>query len=110
MESGCEILIVGAGITGLAAARELSRRGYAGITIIEKEVSTGAHASGRNSGVLHAGIYYPAGSNKAAYCVTGGRLMKEFCREKGLTLVESGKVVVPGSPDKDYLLDELKSF
>ena len=108
MESGCEILIVGAGITGLAAARELSRRGYSGITIIEKEASTGAHASGRNSGVLHAGIYYPAGSNKAAYCVTGGRLMKEFCREKGLTLVESGKVIVPGSPDKDYLLDELK--
>lgn len=108
MESSCGVLIAGAGITGLTTARELLRRGVRDITIIEKEKDTGAHASGRNSGVLHAGIYYSPGTNKAAYCVRGARLMKEYCREKGLRLVENGKVIVPVNEGQDALLDELK--
>ena len=104
----CNILIVGAGITGLTIARELLRRGADDIIIIEKEPGLGAHASGRNSGVLHAGIYYSPGTNKAKFCVEGNRLMKEYCRERGLTLRESGKVIVPDSDEKEDALDELK--
>ena len=94
-EQGCDILIVGAGITGLTVARELVSRGSGDILVIEKEPGLGAHASGRNSGVLHAGIYYSPGTNKARFCVEGNRLMKEYCRERGLTLKETGKVIVP---------------
>lgn len=108
MEHTCHILIAGAGITGLTTARELLKRGLGDIIIIEKESSPGAHASGRNSGVLHAGIYYSPGTNKARFCVEGNRLMKEFCRERGLTLMESGKVIVPDSEEKLAALDELK--
>lgn len=105
---GCEVLIVGAGITGLAAARELVKRGADDIVIIEKEPGLGAHASGRNSGVLHAGIYYSPGTNRARFCVEGNRLMKEYCRERGLTLRETGKVIVPDTDEKGHFLDELK--
>lgn len=108
MGTFCHTLIVGAGITGLTTARELLKRGVRDILIIEKELRPGAHASGRNSGVLHAGIYYSPGTNKAAFCVEGNRLMKEFCREKGLTLRESGKVIVPDGEEKLGTLDELK--
>ncbi|HVY55615.1 MAG TPA: FAD-dependent oxidoreductase, partial [Thermodesulfobacteriota bacterium] len=105
---GCNVLIVGAGITGLAAARELVKRGVDDILVIDKEDRPGAHASGRNSGVLHAGIYYSPGTNKARFCVEGNRLMKEYCRERGLTLKERGKVIVPSSDEKEEALGELK--
>lgn len=108
MTRSCHMLIVGAGITGLTTARELLKRGVRDILIIEKEPRPGAHASGRNSGVLHAGIYYSPGTHKAEFCVEGNRLMKEYCREKGLTLRERGKVIVPGSREKEGALDELK--
>lgn len=88
------IVICGAGITGLSIARELIRKGITEITIIEKEQTLGKHASGRNSGVLHAGIYYTPESLKAKFCLKGNRLMKQYCKEKGLTLIESGKVIV----------------
>ena len=107
-KDGCEVLIVGAGITGLAAARELVSRGVDDILIIEKEQGLGAHASGRNSGVLHAGIYYSPGTNKARFCVEGNLLMKEYCRERGLTLKETGKVIVPDTDEKEEALGELK--
>ena len=105
---GCDVLIVGAGITGLATARELVSRGSGDILVIEKEQGLGAHASGRNSGVLHAGIYYSPGTNRARFCVEGNRLMKEYCRERGLTLKETGKVIVPDTDEKEEALDELK--
>lgn len=108
MERTCRILIVGGGITGLTIARELLSRGADGILIIEKEGRLGAHASGRNSGVLHAGIYYSPGTNKARFSVEGNRLMKEYCRERGLGLEESGKVIVAGDDGKLEGLSELK--
>lgn len=89
-----DILICGGGIIGLTLARELVSRGAEDVLILEKEGRVGAHASGRNSGVLHAGIYYPAGSLKAALCLRGNRMMKAYCRERGLPLREVGKVVV----------------
>ena len=79
-----EFLIIGGGIVGLTMARELLSQGVTDILIIDKEKSFGMHASGRNSGVLHAGIYYQKDTLKAQFCQTGSRLMKEYCREKGL--------------------------
>ncbi len=105
MEYSCHTLIVGGGITGLTIARELIEEGVENIAIIEKENSLGAHASGRNSGVLHAGIYYSPGTYKAKFCVEGNRLMKEYCREKELTLKETGKVIVADQSRQDALYD-----
>jgi L-2-hydroxyglutarate oxidase LhgO len=104
----CDFLIIGAGITGLTVARELVLRGAENIVIVEKELSVGRHASGRNSGVLHAGIYYTPDSMKAKYCVEGNRLMKAYCRDKNLKLVESGKVIVAVSETELPALYELK--
>lgn len=104
----CQILIVGAGITGLTIARELVQRGAGDIVILEKENALGLHASGRNSGVLHAGMYYTPDTLKAKYCVDGNRMMKEFCRQKNLTLHETGKVILATGPAEMKALYELK--
>ncbi len=105
MELSCHTLIVGAGITGLTIARELLARGTEDIVIIEKENSLGAHASGRNSGVLHAGIYYSPGTYKAKFCVEGNRLMKEYCLDHELTLNQTGKVIVTDDSRVDSLYE-----
>jgi len=102
-----EILIVGAGIIGLTLARELVRTGHGDIVIIEKEAELGRHASGRNSGVLHAGIYYAPDSMKAKSCLNGNFLMRAYCKEKGLPLLENGKVIVTRTPEELPVLDEL---
>ena len=102
-----EILIVGAGIIGLTIARELVRTGHGDIVIIEKEPELGRHASGRNSGVLHAGIYYAPDSMKAKSCLNGNFLMRAYCKEKGLPLLESGKVIVTRTEQELPVLDEL---
>ncbi len=101
------ILICGAGITGLSVARELLKRGISEITIIEKENCLGKHASGRNSGVLHAGIYYTADSLKAKFCLKGNMLMKQYCKEKRLSLIETGKVIVTKREEEIPVLYEL---
>ncbi|WP_243438744.1 NAD(P)/FAD-dependent oxidoreductase [Fundidesulfovibrio soli] len=88
-----DVVIVGAGIIGLTLARELLPTG-ASVLVIEKEDAAGLHASGRNSGVLHAGIYYAPGTARAATCLAGNRLMRAYCKERGLPLLESGKVIV----------------
>ncbi len=102
-----EVLIVGAGIIGLTIARELVNRGCSKILIIEKEHKVGLHASGRNSGILHAGVYYTPDSLKARSCLRGNILMKEYCRTKGLPLIESGKLIVTKSEDELPILYEL---
>jgi L-2-hydroxyglutarate oxidase LhgO len=102
-----DILIVGAGIVGVTLARELVRRGAENILILEKEPEPGCHASGRNSGVLHAGIYYAADSLKARYCVRGNRRMRAYCLENGLDILETGKVVVARTAAELPALEEL---
>ncbi len=104
----CDFLIIGAGITGLTIARELIERGAEDILVIEKESSVGVHASGRNSGVLHAGIYYTPDSLRAKFCIEGNRLMKAYCRKMNLKLKESGKVIVARSEKELPVLFELK--
>ncbi|WP_243358616.1 L-2-hydroxyglutarate oxidase [Fundidesulfovibrio terrae] len=88
-----DIVIAGAGIIGLTLARELVSQGVR-VLVLDKEDRPGKHASGRNSGVLHAGIYYSPGSARAATCLAGNRLMRAYCKERGLPLTESGKVIV----------------
>ena len=90
-----DYLIVGGGVIGLSLARCLLPRG-ASIGLIEKDVC-GAHASGRNSGVIHAGIYYDPGSAKAKYSVLGNRLLSQYCQEKGIPFQNIGKIIAPKS-------------
>jgi len=103
-----EIVICGAGIVGMTIARELLGRGAKDIIIFDKEDRPGRHASGRNSGVLHAGIYYDPGTTKARMCLKGNRRMQAYCRERGLPLFASGKVVVARDESELATLDELK--
>lgn len=101
------IVICGGGITGLSIARELVKRDYNDIVILEKEKEIGVHASGRNSGVLHAGIYYTPESLKAKFCLRGNELMKEFCKSKNIPIKRSGKVIVTKNEDELEILHEL---
>jgi hypothetical protein len=87
------ILICGAGIVGLTVARDLVAAGYDDILIIDKEPEAGRHASGRNSGVLHAGVYYAPGSLRAQSCLEGNFRMKQYCEERNLPLLKTGKVM-----------------
>lgn len=87
------IAVVGGGIVGLAAAHELATRGHQ-ITVLEKEAGWARHQSGRNSGVIHAGLYYRPGSLKARLCTAGAQSMVAFAREHGVPVQVCGKLVV----------------
>jgi (S)-2-hydroxyglutarate dehydrogenase len=101
--------IIGAGIVGLTVALELkSRRPQARVLLLEKEDRPGCHASGRNSGVLHSGIYYPPASLKARICAAGAREMAYYCDARGLPLRRPGKVLVPTVPEDGPQLDLLQ--
>jgi L-2-hydroxyglutarate oxidase LhgO len=103
-----DYLVVGGGIIGVSVARELRRRHPdARVTVLEKESACGRHASGRNSGVLHAGFYYTADSLKARFTREGNQALREYCRHKGLPLNECGKLVVATSAADQPQLDEL---
>lgn len=87
--------VIGAGIVGLTLAREIGRlRPDCTVTVLEREQSVAVHQTGHNSGVVHAGLYYKPGSLKAELCGRGRGMMKEYCQEKGITIHETGKLVV----------------
>src|SRR5215471_5638580 len=87
--------VVGAGIIGLAVARRLAElESGAVITVLEKEPDIALHQTGRNSGVVHAGIYYVPGSLKAQLCRRGVGLLRDYCAERGVPVEECGKLVV----------------
>jgi len=103
-----DFLIVGAGIVGLAIACELKRRHpAASVTVLEKEGRAGFHSSGRNSGVLHSGIYYPSDSLKAKLCSAGASELAAYCVERNLPLNRIGKILVPVAPADAPQLDVL---
>ncbi|MCW2881905.1 MAG: hypothetical protein JWQ95_6005 [Sphaerisporangium sp.] len=89
--------VVGAGIVGLAVARELAMRG-ATVTVLDKEDRVAAHQTGRNSGVVHAGLYYTPGSLKARLCRDGVALLREYCAEHHIPYEEVGKLVIASTP------------
>lgn len=89
------VAVIGGGIVGVAIAREvLSRRPDAQVTLFEKEERLAAHQTGRNSGVVHAGLYYQPGSNKAVLCRRGVGLLEDFCVQRGIENIKCGKVLV----------------
>ena len=89
--------VVGAGIIGLAVARRLARQEGYDVTVFEQEADVAVHQTGHNSGVVHAGVYYPPGSLKARLCREGAGRLKEFCATRDLPYREIGKVVVARS-------------
>ncbi|WP_406465791.1 L-2-hydroxyglutarate oxidase [Streptomyces sp. NBC_00111] len=100
--------IVGAGILGLATGREIAlRRPGTRVVVFEKEDRVAAHQTGHNSGVVHAGIYYPPGSLKAGLCVRGVSLLREYCQERHLPYEEIGKLVVAVREDERGRMDSL---
>lgn len=104
-----DYLIIGAGIMGLTLALEL-RKAYPGtsVAVLEKEAKVARHASGRNSGVLHAGFYYTSDSLKARFTAEGNALMKAFCRKHGIPVNECKKVVVATGAEELKTLYELE--
>jgi len=103
-----DFLVIGGGVIGISIARELRRRHHgARVQVLEKETGTGQHASGRNSGVVHAGFYYTADSLKARFTRTGNRLLTDYCDRKGLRINKCGKLVVARDENDQPLLDEL---
>ncbi len=103
-----DFVVVGAGVIGVNIATELKRRHPAAhVVLLEKEASPGLHASGRNSGVLHAGFYYTADSLKARFTRVGNRLMLEYCEAKGLRVNRCGKLVVARDASELPVLAEL---
>jgi L-2-hydroxyglutarate oxidase LhgO len=104
-----DAVVVGGGIVGLASALALlDRRPAAKVTVLEKEPALAAHQTGRNSGVIHAGLYYKPGSLKATTCARGRALLQRFCEEQGVPFERCGKVVVATTADEIPRLDELE--
>jgi L-2-hydroxyglutarate oxidase len=100
--------VIGAGIVGLAMANRIRQiHPDATIAVFDKENLVGEHASGRNSGVLHAGFYYSPDSLKAALTRDGNKLLRDFCSEENIQVKETGKVVVAQNPTEVAALQEL---
>ncbi len=107
-ETPYDIAIVGGGIVGLATALALSERAPGRrLALLEKESRLATHQSSRNSGVIHAGIYYTPGSYKARLCVEGVRLLLAFCNRHGIRYEQCGKVIVASSADELPRLERL---
>jgi L-2-hydroxyglutarate oxidase len=104
----CDVVVVGAGILGLAAARELTRRHPAlSVAVLEREPAIAAHQTGHNSGVVHAGIYYEPGSLKARLCVEGAAELYRLCESRGIAHSRCGKLIVALDETELPGLDEL---
>lgn len=100
--------IIGGGIVGLSVGMALLRKQPdLNLVVLEKEAQLAFHQSGRNSGVIHSGVYYKPGSLKARYARAGNRSMIRFCQEHGIRYEQCGKIIVATSPEEIPLLDDL---
>src|SRR5580693_3804497 len=96
-----DFVVIGGGIVGLSVAWTiLERKPDARIAVVEKEAGWARHQTGRNSGVIHSGIYYKPGSLKAKLCREGNRRMVEFCEHHGIRYEACGKVIVATKPSE----------
>ena len=103
-----DLIVLGAGITGLSVARQkLLDEPDCKILIIEKECKIGMHGSGRNSGVLHSGIYYPSSTLKARFCAEGSKLMSQYCEDHNLPILRCGKIILPTNVADESQIDLL---
>lgn len=103
-----DVTIIGAGVIGLSIGNALLESNpHLRILIVEKESDLGFHASGRNSGVIHAGFYYSPDSLKAKFCRDGNRELRKLCIRNSIPILETGKVVVTQNEDEDLRLEKL---
>ena len=103
-----DIAVIGGGIIGLATAMRLSREfPRHKIVVLEKEQSVARHQTGHNSGVIHAGIYYAPGSQKANFCAAGGAMLRRFADERGIPYEDCGKVIVAANEAERPRLEEV---
>ena len=103
------VIVIGAGVVGLACGKELSERGYE-VFIAEQEQYIATQTSARNSGVIHAGIYYPAESLKAKLCIRGKQLLYEYCEQFGVPYSRTKKMIVATSAIDKYLIFFIKLY
>jgi L-2-hydroxyglutarate oxidase LhgO len=100
-----DTVVVGAGVVGLAVARAAALAGRS-VVVLERERAVGTVVSSRNSGVIHAGVYYAPGSLKAALCVRGKMLLYEFCARRGVAHARCGKLIVAAEESETGLLED----
>ena len=106
MSQRADITIIGAGVVGLAIAANIAD-GKREVYVLEKNRAFGQEASSRNSGVIHAGIYYPTGSLKAKMCVSGNRSLYEICETYGVSYRKLGKLIVAANEEETKELQSL---
>ena len=108
MDEAFDVIVIGAGIVGMATAMKLTAaHPRLRVAVVEKESGAALHQTGHNSGVIHSGLYYRPGSFKAAMCVSGARQLVRFCRERGIRHDVCGKLVVASTPEDIPALREL---
>ena len=103
MADRIECVVVGAGVVGLAVARALALAGRE-VLLLEAETHPGTITSARNSGVIHAGLYYAPGSFKARFCVAGNRALYAYCKARGVEHHNCGKLIVANGDDEEQVL------
>ncbi|HVZ31702.1 MAG TPA: NAD(P)/FAD-dependent oxidoreductase [Polyangiaceae bacterium] len=106
--SDFDVCIIGAGVVGLACAAELAAAGRS-VVVLERHARPGQETSSRNSGVIHAGLYYPTGSLKAQLCVEGRALLYERCRKYGIGHRKTGKLLVATAPEEEPKLAAIQA-
>jgi L-2-hydroxyglutarate oxidase LhgO len=101
-----DVAVIGAGVSGLAAARAIAQRGLS-TCVLERHARPGLDTSTHNSGVIHGGMYYPAGTLKARLCVEGRRLLYQFCADHHVPHRRCGKIIIANNASETHVLEEL---
>src|SRR5438093_4560883 len=103
-----DVAVIGAGVTGLASALAVAERGQS-VCVLERHPRAGLDTSTHNSGVIHAGIYYPSNTLKARLCIEGRHLMYEFCARYDVPHKRCGKIIIADTPEHIETLERLKA-
>jgi L-2-hydroxyglutarate oxidase len=103
-----DVVVIGGGIVGVATARALTQQGHRRVVVLETEPRLAQHQTGRNSGVIHAGLYYRPGSDKARLCAAGRDALYQYCEDREIPFRRCGKLVVATAEDQLPALDELE--